>query len=66
MAQITSTEFQVSLKHVRELPVLPYVHSSKPELLKGRMWGEKGRSHILYAYPVASLAQFSYPSFLFS
>lgn len=26
--------------------------------------GEKGRSHILYAYSVASVAQFSYPVFL--
>lgn len=24
------------------------------------MWGEKGRSHILYAYSVASIGQFSY------
>lgn len=28
------------------------------------MWGEKGRSHILYACPVASIAQFSLLSFL--
>lgn len=48
------------VQHIEELPILPYVCFSKPKLSKGRMWGEKGRSHIVYAYPVASLAQFSY------
>lgn len=34
-------------------------------MLKVKMWGEKGRSHILYAYSVATIARFSYPIFLY-
>lgn len=45
---------------------LPEAHRRKPEPTEVRMWGEKGRSHILYAHQVASVAHVHTQVSLFS